>query len=218
MRITAIALLALGCMLAAPPWTFGQGESSSRKSGYYGYEASTGRYDNTEAVPRGRGAFSLSRQGAPGRFAVSGPEARNRMFLADSHAGIPYYRYKKCEDCHAGAVRNTHSEHADISCRQCHGPEPVASVNHFFSRLNPVRKHAYVCAKCHEDAGASFAEYVVHQPQPLSREAARDFRSLSYVSWGMHGLLFGVLLLFIPHTALWILRELRERRGKGGKP
>lgn len=216
MRLSMIVLLTALAALG-PPGALAQEETSSRRSGYYGYESSTGRYDDTEAAPRGRGAHVLSRGGHE-RFAATGEGAKNRMFLADSHAGIPYYRYKKCEDCHAGAVRNTHTVHGNISCRQCHGPDPVASVNHFFSRLNPIRRHAYVCAKCHEGAGASFASFVVHEPAPFSEEAASEFKALSWVSWGMAGLMFAVFMIFIPHTALWLLRELISRRGKGGRP
>jgi len=215
MRSTAIALLALGCVLAAPPLAQGQGESQG--AGYTAYEASSGRYDDTEVLPRQRQS-EFQRLG-PGTIQGSQSQgrARNRMFLADSHAGIPFYRYKKCEDCHAGAALNSHAAHAGITCRQCHGTEPIASVNHFFSRLNPARKHAYVCAKCHEDASASFASFLVHPPAPLSQEAAKEFRALSWVSWGMHGLLLGVFILFVPHTLLWLLREIRERSRKGGR-
>jgi len=218
MKFKAIALLALGFALGTPPGAWSQGEYSSRSGGYQAYEASSGRYDDNEVLPRQRQG-GLQRSG-PGTIQDSGSQgrARNRMFLSDAHAGIPFYRYKKCEDCHAGAVRNTHAEHAGISCRQCHGQEPVASINHFFSRLNPMRRHAYVCAKCHEGAGASFASFVVHQPGPLSEEAAKEFKALSVVSWGMHGLLLGVFLLFVPHTVLWLLRELRDSRRKGGQP
>ncbi|WP_043645697.1 cytochrome c3 family protein [Fundidesulfovibrio putealis] len=218
MRFKAIALLVLGIALAAPPWAWSQGEYSSRRTGYQAYEASSGQYDDTEVLPRQRQS-EFQRLG-PGTVqgSASQSRARNRMFLADSHAGIPYYRFKKCEDCHAGAARNSHAEHAGITCRQCHGPEPVASVNHFFSRLNPARKHAYVCAKCHEGAGASFATFVVHQPAPLSEEAAKEFKALSWVSWGMSALLLGVFLLFVPHTLLWLLREYRERSRKGDRP
>lgn len=218
MRCIATALLVLGCVLTAPPGAFCQGESSMRRTGYEGYEASRGRYDAGEVLPRQK--WSEFQRLGPGTVSGTAQEnrARNRMFLADSHAGIPYYRYKKCEACHSGAVRNVHSERAGISCRQCHGSEPMASINQFFSRLNPVRKHAYVCAKCHEGAGASFATFVVHAPPPLSDEAARTFPLLSWVSRGMLGLLLGVFVFFVPHTALWVLREFKARRRSGGQP
>lgn len=218
MRLSAIALLVWGCVLALPPGAWSQGEYASRRSGYDAFEASNGRYDDTEALPR----HKQSEFQRLGPATIQGPtsqsRARNRMFLADSHVGIPYYRFKRCEDCHQGTARSSHAAHAGITCRQCHGPEPVASINHFFSRLNPMRRHAYVCAKCHENARASFAIFVVHEPAPLSTQAAQEFKALSWMSWAMHGLLLGVFLLFVPHTALWLVREFKEHGRKGGQP
>lgn len=215
-RLILLIALPVIC-LAAWEAALAQGEVSSRRTGYYGTEASTGRYDDTEAAPRGRGKAALLRGPEARRFAVSGDEARNRMFLADSHAGIPYYRFKKCEDCHSGEVRNSHTMRGGISCRQCHGPEPIASVEHFFSRLNPIRRHAYVCAKCHEGAGASFGLFMVHEPDPFSAATLKSFPELSFLSWGMTALFIAVMALFVPHTILWMLRELRARRA-GGRP
>lgn len=61
-------------------------------------------------------------------------------------------------------------------------------------------------------------QHAVHEPAPLSTEAAQEFKALSWVSWAMHGLLLGVFLLFVPHTALWLVREFKERGRKGGQP
>jgi len=91
----------------------------------------------------------------------------------------------------------------------------VASIDHFYSPLNPIRKHAYVCAKCHEGGGASFASYVVHEPDAGSSTARTSFPALFYSYWFMLLLLGGTLAFFVPHTMMVILRELFKKNGKG---
>jgi hypothetical protein len=84
--------------------------------------------------------------------------------------------------------------------------------------MNPVRRHAYVCAKCHEGASASFATYVVHSPAPGESATAEVFPQLYYTYMALALLTLGTLAVFIPHTFLWGFRELisklRNRRRK----
>jgi hypothetical protein len=81
-------------------------------------------------------------------------------------------------------------------------------VQHYYSAMNPIRRHAYVCAKCHEGASASFATYVVHEPPPLARSARDEFPLFYYGVWFMVILAGGVFAIFIPYVTLWGLREL----------
>jgi hypothetical protein len=83
--------------------------------------------------------------------------------------------------------------------------------------MNPIRKHAYVCAKCHEGASASYASYIVHQPPPGSLATKKSFPVLFYAYWLMIVLLAGTLAFFIPHSILVGLRELFRKRGKAKK-
>ncbi len=78
--------------------------------------------------------------------------------------------------------------------------------------MNPIRKHAYVCSKCHEGASASYASYIVHQPGPGSLEAKKSFPALYYTYVFMLVLLIGTLAFFIPHSFLVGLRELFEKK------
>ena len=110
-----------------------------------------------------------------------------------------------------------HTVRANLTCRQCHGGEPVASLEHYYSPLNPIRKHAFVCAKCHEGASASYAAYVVHEPAPGSPEARNTFPGLYYAYWFMLLLLAGTLAFFIPHTFFVGLRELFRKKRKEEK-
>jgi hypothetical protein len=78
--------------------------------------------------------------------------------------------------------------------------------------MNPIRRHAYVCAKCHEGASASFAAYIVHSPDPASPDARNRFPLLYYAFWFMMALLIGTLAFFVPHAFMIGVRELFTRK------
>jgi len=139
---------------------------------------------------------------------------RNRSHLADSHLGIKFYNRRRCEACHVDQTRDIHTVRANLTCRQCHGGEPVASIAHYYSPLNPIRRHAYVCAKCHQGASASYASYVVHEPAAGSSLARMSFPVLYYAYWFMLVLLVGTMAFFIPHSLLVGLRELLKKKRK----
>ena len=111
-------------------------------------------------------------------------------------------------ECHEGTADNMHSARANVTCTQCHRDRPIAGIFHYYSSMNSIRRHAYICAKCHEGASASFATFVVHTPNPLAGETADGFPLLFYATWFMVILAGGVLLFFIPYAALWTVREL----------
>jgi hypothetical protein len=134
--------------------------------------------------------------------------------LADSHWGIKFYKNLTCEYCHIRETRDIHTTRANLTCRQCHGGEPIASLGHYFSPFHPIRKHAYVCAKCHQGANASYASYVVHTPNPAMASTKETFPVLFYVFWFMVALAVGTFVVFLPHTALWGIRELFMKKEK----
>jgi hypothetical protein len=109
-------------------------------------------------------------------------------------------------------MEDVHTVRANLTCRQCHGGEPIASINHYYSPLNPIRRHAYVCAKCHEGASVSFAAYIVHEPPAGAPATRRTFPILYYTYWFMLVLLLGTLAFFIPHSFILGLRELLTKR------
>jgi hypothetical protein len=80
--------------------------------------------------------------------------------------------------------------------------------------MNPIRRHAYVCAKCHEGASASYASYVIHEPSAGSLTARTNFPVLYYAYWFMLILLVGTMAFFIPHSILVGLRELLRKKEK----
>ncbi|MFZ7110417.1 MAG: hypothetical protein ACOWYE_01935 [Desulfatiglandales bacterium] len=206
-------------LLFLPEIVFSQEEVASAIRRYKQYETSTGYYEEYEVLPQrqrpmvgvpgvSRGVFPYS----PGAAVV-----RVRTRLADSHRGIKFYERRRCEDCHISETLDIHTVRANLTCRQCHGGEPVASINHYYSPMNPIRRHAYVCSKCHEGSSASYASYIVHEPAPGSSKAREVFPLLYYSYWFMLLLFAGTLVFFIPHSILVGLRELFWKKGKDEK-
>jgi hypothetical protein len=207
---------ALGAMLLLSGPSMAQEEVASSVRRYAKQEASTGYYEEYEAKPRRQaplvGVPSVSKGIFP--YSPSAAEVRVRTRLSDSHRGIKFYQRRRCEDCHVKETRDMHTVRAGITCRQCHGGEPVASLEHYYSPMNPIRRHAYVCSKCHEGAGASFASYVVHSPNPALAETRKAFPVLFYAFWIMVIVAGGTLVVFLPHSVIWGVRELVKKNDR----
>jgi len=214
-----MGVLLLGGILFYDVPATAQEEVTSAIRRYKEYEVSTGYYEEYEARPRRQRPLV----GVPGvssglfPYSPTAASVRSRTRLADSHRAIKFYWGRRCEDCHVAETRDIHTVRANLTCRQCHGGEPIASINHYFSPLNPIRRHAYVCAKCHEGASASYASYVIHEPSAGSASAKTGFPLLYYTYWFMLVLLVGTLAFFIPHSFLVGLRELFRKKRKAEK-
>lgn len=203
--------LGLGVWPAPAP---AQEEVASAIRRYKEREASTGYYEQYEVRPRHQRPLVGVPGVRRGLFPYSPSAARVRIttHLADSHMGVQFYRNRRCVDCHPKEARDIHTTRGNLTCRQCHGGEPIASIQHYYSPLNPIRRHAYVCAKCHPGASASYASYVVHEPSPAALETRQSFPILFYAFWIMVVMAGGTFLVFLPHTIMWGLRELWPRR------
>jgi hypothetical protein len=211
---TAVVFLA-GLVLLPDP-VFPQEEMASAIRRYKDREESTGYYEEYEMMPQRQRPLVGVPGVSPGRFSYSpsGAAVRNRSRLADSHQGIKFYEHRRCEQCHVEETMDIHTTRANLTCRQCHGGEPVASIEHIYSPLNPIRRHAYVCSKCHEGSGASFASYVVHEPPAGAPATKKAFPALYYAYWFMLVLLAGTLAFFVPHSLMTGLRELLAKKSK----
>ncbi len=215
--LTAATTIFMAGWLLTPAVTVAQEEVASLFRRYKDQEASTGYYEEYEVLPGTRRALVEIPGARRGLlpYSPSAAQVRIRTRLADSHQGIKFYRNLRCEYCHAKETRDIHTVRANLTCRQCHGGEPIASIQYFYSPLNPIRRHAYVCAKCHEGASASFASYVIHAPNPADVATLKSFPLLFYVFWLMIGIAVGTFAVFLPHTAIWGIRELFIRKGNG---
>lgn len=212
-RMAAILLTQL---LLLPQIAFSQEEVASAIRRYKDREVSTGYYEEYEAKPRRQaplvGVPGVSRGIFP--YSPSAAEVRIRTRLADSHRGIKFYQGRRCEECHHSETMDIHTVRANLTCRQCHGGEPIASIAHIYSPLNPIRRHAYVCSKCHEGSSASFASYIIHEPAPGEPATQKSFPALYYTYWLMLLLLAATLAFFIPHSFMVGLRELLTKKTK----
>lgn len=211
-----VGAVVLGTIVLLPERAPAQEEVTSAIRRYKQYEVSTGYYEEYEARPQRQRPFITIPGLRRGVFPYSPASAsvRVRTRLADSHLGVKFYHGRRCEDCHINETRDIHTTRANLTCRQCHGAEPIASIEHYYSPMNPIRKHAYVCAKCHEGSSASFASYIVHEPAAGSSLARTNFPVLYYTYWFMLVLLVGTLAFFIPHSFLVGLRELFKNKRK----
>ena len=194
-------------LLFLPEISPAQEEVASAIRRYKEREVSTGYYEEYEVKPRRMRPLV----GVPGvakgffPYSPSAAQVRIRTRLADSHRAIKFYQNLRCEYCHVNETKDIHTVRANLTCRQCHGGEPIASIGHFYSPMNPIRKHAYVCAKCHEGASASYASYVIHEPPAGSLATKKSFPALFYAYWLMILLLAGTLAFFIPHSIKYTL-------------
>jgi len=194
--IIAVGVVMQMVLYFLPETVSAQEEVASAIRRYKQYEASTGYYEEYEVLP------------------PTAAKVRIRTRLADSHQGIKFYQRRRCEDCHIKETKDIHTVRANLTCRQCHGGEPIASIDHYFSPMNPIRKHAFVCAKCHQGASASYASYIVHTPNPALAGTRATFPVLYYVFWIMVAIAVGTFVVFLPHTILWGIRELFVKQEK----
>lgn len=209
LRIILILMLGMVTVLAESNTATAQ-RGVSNMDRYSEDAASTGYFRDSEALP---GSYQLYLQGheVKGGFLGLGPgggAVKRESFAADAHAGIRNYSPQRaCESCHTDSTRNLHTARTTVTCRQCHRGQQIAGVHHYYSPLNPIRRHAYVCAKCHQGATANFSTYLVHEPSPLDISAAESFPALFYGIWFMLILAGGVFVFFIPYVSLWGIRD-----------
>jgi len=194
-------------------------DASAQMASAEGEAASSGYFRDQDTLPGSYRLYQQQPKELDWLWAV-GPEKkkpRRASFLKDSHSEVRDYSPRtRCTDCHREKTKDLHQIRMGITCVQCHRDEPIAGVHHYYSAMNPIRRHAYVCAKCHEGATPSFASYVVHEPNPLVMDTEEDFPLLFYGVWIMLILAGGVFAFFLPYVGLWSLRELIGKATKGG--
>ncbi len=182
--------------------------------------AGTGYFRDQDTLPGSFRFYSQLPGGKGGLWGVgpSNDKIRRSSFKMDAHDNVADFSSEvRCKTCHTVQTKDLHGLRMGITCVQCHRSQPISGVYHYYSPLNPIRRHAYICAKCHEGATPSFASYMVHEPNPVTSEARKSFPLLYYSVWLMLILAVGVFLFFLPYTALWWIREfvvkLKERFG-----
>ena len=204
-----IALGLVVLVTAFPRITWGQKEMTSGFDRSRVRETKSRYYGEFEKRPTSHMPVVKGKT-VPRAFITMAPTAekvRRRHLLADSHEGLKLYNRRTCIKCHPRQTRSLHTDRVGITCRQCHGGEPIAGIRHYYSPMNPIRRYAFVCAKCHKESSKSFATYLVHEPNPVSIRTQRAFPLLFYAVWFMIFFAVGTFASLLPHTILWGLRE-----------
>jgi hypothetical protein len=178
--------------------------------------ATTGYFRDQDTLPGSYRFYQQLPGGEAGLWGMgpSRPKLSKSSFKMDAHEGVANYSpQQRCQKCHQPQTKDLHGLRMDIRCVQCHRSQPVAGVFHYYSALNPIRRHAYVCAKCHTGATPSFASYMVHEPNPLALETRDTFPVLYYAVWFMLILAGGVFVIFLPYTVFWWIRDFIAKFG-----
>ena len=178
--------------------------------------ATTGYFRDQDTLPGSYRFYQQLPGGEAGLWGMgpSRPKLSKSSFKMDAHEGVANYSpQQRCQKCHQPQTKDLHGLRMDIRCVQCHRSQPVAGVFHYYSALNPIRRHAYVCAKCHTGATPSFASYMVHEPNPLASETRDTFPVLYYAVWFMLILAGGVFVIFLPYTVFWWIRDFIAKFG-----
>lgn len=148
-------------------------------------------------------------------LAPTAESVRFRKYTSDAHLGLRFYGTRTCIRCHPRQQRNLHRVRAKITCRQCHGDEPISGILHYYSSMHPRRRYAFICAKCHKGSSASFATYRIHEPSPIYWDTRKTFPVLFYAFWMMVVIAVGTFAAFLPHAFMWGLREFFPKRDPG---
>ena len=130
---------------------------------------------------------------------------------------------KNCGGCHADSLKTyTSTYHGQVNslgyaytakCFDCHGSHSIQAVDDPRSMVHPD-KRVQTCQKCHAGASKSFASFEPHgTPHKFSR-----YTSIWLASKFMLLMVAGTFAFFWSHTALWFLREYKERKERRIRP
>jgi predicted CXXCH cytochrome family protein len=132
-----------------------------------------------------------------------------------------------CGSCHKDKLstyRDTfHSQLGSLGgyvetarCWDCHGAHEILPASDPRSPVAPANL-IKTCGKCHAGANASFVQY---QPHANARNRKLN-PALYYVRLFMNLLLASVLISFLIHTIMWLIRaryeQIKKRSAEGGK-
>jgi cytochrome b subunit of formate dehydrogenase len=124
---------------------------------------------------------------------------------------------KNCGGCHAENLKTyTGTYHGQVNtlgyaytakCFDCHGSHGIQRVDDPNSPVHPDNR-LKTCQKCHEGATRGFVSF---EPHGTAHDFSR-FPTIWIASKLLLLLIAGTLVFFWSHTALWLLREFKERQ------
>lgn len=126
-----------------------------------------------------------------------------------------------CGNCHAKlASHHILRNHADLTehgyqpaatCAECHGSHDILPLTDANSPLSPANRQA-TCQKCHENAGEAFSQFDPH----ANYKDATSYPRLHEIHVWIERFTIAVLLFFMFHAMLWIVRSLVQVLKYGG--
>ena len=136
-------------LIFSPELLWADSEAATGISRYRDRETTERSYERYEYKPRAHLPFL--KEPLPRKALVTlgstSERVRIRKYLNDAHMGLKFYQRRTCEDCHPDEARNLHTVRMGITCNQCHGSDPIAGIQHYYSPMNPRRRYAFVCSK-----------------------------------------------------------------------
>ncbi len=130
---------------------------------------------------------------------------------------------KNCGNCHQESLKSyVETYHGQVNklgyahtakCFDCHGNHGIQRVDDPKSRVYPANR-LQTCQQCHKGATAGFTSF---QPHGTTHDFGR-YPYLWIASKFMIQLLVGTFAFFWTHTALWFLREYKERKARALRP
>ncbi len=206
-----VALGLLGITVLLPAAAPAQEEVASASRRYKEREARSGYQEAYEVKPWRQtpwcGAEMLRRPAPSGIYKRKPVSSANRAPPWKTYTRVWGLRPAALPGLPRGAGRPQSYRAANLNCRQCHGGEPIAGINYYFSPLNPIRRHAYVCTKCHEGATASFATFMVHEPSPGALSTKKPFLPSITLTGSCLSLIVGTLGFFGAHPDM-VVKEI----------
>ncbi|MBF0142733.1 MAG: cytochrome C [Magnetococcales bacterium] len=127
---------------------------------------------------------------------------------------------KNCGHCHEEEYQSfANTYHGQVNalgythtakCFDCHEAHDTRWVTDPASRVSGLNRSA-TCQKCHKGVSAGFLQFLPHG----NTHDFERYPEMWLASKSMILLLVGVFLFFWSHSALWFLREFKERRALG---
>jgi len=122
-----------------------------------------------------------------------------------------------CSTCHprfGGTFRDSYhgqattvGSKASAKCEDCHTPHDIRRTSDPRSSVSAANRLT-TCRKCHTEASGKFAGYLPHA-NPKDRVS----NPLLFWVWAfMNSVLFGTMLVWGAHAAIWFWRNWQERR------
>jgi cytochrome b subunit of formate dehydrogenase len=162
------------------------------------------RQAREQRAPAQAAATCVSCHGVHGIRRASDPGWR-RDVVDECSTCHPQYGATFKDSYHGQAT--TVGSRAAAKCEDCHTPHNIRRTSDPLSSVSAANRLT-TCRTCHTEASGKFAGYLPHA-NPKDRAA---YPLLFWVWFFMNSVLFGTILVWGAHAAVWFARNWQERR------